>query len=326
MSLEISIIIPSTGSLNNLIRLATSIKKQDCNLEAIEAIFLINGYFPDQAREKIEKSISEILSRSQIFFDHKVGANRARNSGIRTAKSQLLLFLDDDCVLIKKSFLREHVDFHKKNSEVFAIGGGYALPEEPSFFDRVYNYIQMEWYFSGLFDGLERRTRHLLGGNFSAKKDIIFKENLFFDEELIYGGTEYEFFRRAEELGLQLRTIELDLQHNSQVGFFSLSRKLLKQGRGKAIVDLKLPNSIRVYTDDSAQHSARKKLNMSLRMALLFYNYIFWFGYYQQRGGVSTFLKRLFSDLLGLLNYIRYSFFEHNKKQLEEKRKKGDRF
>jgi glycosyltransferase involved in cell wall biosynthesis len=324
MTCDISLIIPSTGQISHLGRLLQSIAQQDYPTENFEALFLVNGDLTEVDKVKIEQLLGSVPVRSRIFFDTQRGVNRARNNGIRMSQGSLLLFLDDDCVLTKKNFLREHIEYHAKNKQIFAFGGGYALPTESTFFDAVYNYIQMEWYFSGITDGVERRTQYLLGGNFSVKKKLLLEHQLLFDEMLVYGGTEYEFFLRANQSQLISQAIELELLHNAQVGFLSLTRKLYKQGQGKAYVDQKF--SFERMENSEVLVSSRKRLGLKFRLALLFCNYFFWCGYDKKRSGILYFVKRILSDLLGFLNQLRFSVFETTREQLEEKRKKGDRF
>lgn len=324
MTCDISLIIPSTGQISHLDRLLQSIVQQDYPIENFEALFLVNGDLTETDKVRIEQLLVSVPIQSRIFFDTQRGANRARNNGIRMSQGALLLFLDDDCVLTKKNFLREHIEHHLKNKQIFAFGGGYALPPDSTFFDAVYNYIQMEWYFSGIIDGVERSTRYLLGGNFSVKKKFLLEHQLLFDEMLIYGGTEYEFFLRANQSQLISQAIDLELLHNAQVGLLSLTRKIYKQGQGKAYVDQKF--SFEHMENSEVLVSSRKKLSLKFRLALLFYNYVFWFGYDKKRSGVFYFIKHILSDLLGSLNQLRFSLFETTQQQLEEKRKKGDRF
>lgn len=307
----ISVIVPTLGESTKLQRLLASTQKQKFYgmPESFEIIVVVNGVKPDESLKTTSLSSGFL----KILNVEEKGVNRARNAGLREARASLLLFLDDDCEIMDPYFLARHIRFHAENPAVFATGGGYQLPSDSGRFDEIYNAIQMRWFLLGLLQpGQNQNTRYLLGGNFSIKAHIAKNLGLLFDEQIKYGGSESEFFKKAGLLGLELHTNSFEVLHHTRETLFSISGKLYQQGRGKALIDEKYPDApIRESSESSDRH---------------IFNYIFWFGYYSYRRQYYRIFSHVFKDVIGRLNTARYRLLSGISKRLAEKKEKGDRF
>lgn len=308
---NISIIIPTLGNYQNLERLLRSIAFQDIAHDQIEIILVVNGLKNYKYKRHIELVFSKFETiKKNIIYLEKRGVNKARNCGIHASTCDTLLFLDDDCELINQKFLSYHLQFHTKNEHVFAIGGGYDLPKTAKYFDLVYNSIQMDWLNSGKID--EKFHLYLLGGNFSVKKKLLNNVSIFFDENIEYGGSEYDFFLSLNQKNQSVVKVNLPVLHHTNESIASLSRKMFKQGRGKSYIDLK--------------HRQIKQINYKNRTALVFFNYIFWFGYYSDRREYINFILYIFRDFYSRFQRNRGDLILIFKKIIEIKKQNGDRF
>ena len=317
----ISIIIPTLGDLENLQRLLTSIQKQKFSgpPEIFEVIVVVNG-------TKSQGTDAEFQQFSTLFgpflkfqFLTQMGVNVARNAGLKQAQAAIVLFLDDDCELNEPYFLSRHISFHHKHPAVFATGGGYQVPLGAGRLDEVYNLIQMHWFGSGLnYPGQNEITRYLLGGNFSIKARSTDPQKLIFDEQIIYGGSEAEFFKRAGLLKLELRANSFDVLHHTRENIFSLTRKLYKQGRGKALIEEKYPEASAAVENEPAGRSDN--------WLQLGFNYAFWCGYYFYRKDFFRIILHVLKDGIAALNTARFRTLSGISKRLAEKKEKGDRF
>jgi glycosyltransferase involved in cell wall biosynthesis len=256
----------------------------------------------------------------KLFFLELKGANVARNFGIAKSQSELLFFLDDDCKINYPSFLKQHVDYHVHNASLFAAGGGYCLNESAQFLDEIYNYLQMRWFLSAEVE--TPRSRFLLGGNFSVKKQKLIENHILFDEKIAYGGTEYDFFKRAELAGLEMHMNQGEVSHLTAESFLSLSRKIFKQGKGKAIIDQRYPKSNFIVSD----YNNNETLSLVRRLTLVYFNYVFWWGYYCQLKQKSKIIRHLFKDSYNYVNFYRYKTIERVNNEIVTKKNKGDRF
>lgn len=310
---NVSIIIPSLGNLSNIERLLYSIDKQEIDARQLEVIVAINGFDESKDITRIEKALSQFKNFiPKLIFMKNKGVNIARNSGIHASSHDLLLFLDEDCELNEIKFISSHIKFHNENINVFAFGGGYSLPPMANFYDRIYNEIQMNWLYSGNIEG--RSHKFLLGGNFSFKKELQVKYSIFFDENIIYGGSEYEFFLSVKKNHLPLIKGDLTVLHHTNESFLNLTIKIYKQGKGKSYIDLKHGE---VVENHKTAH---------LKPILIYFNFVFWFGYYAYRKQYLAFVCHILNDLYARFQRQRGILILSFKKIIEYKKNKGDRF
>lgn len=308
---SISIIIPTLGNCHNLERLLRSIAFQDISLEQIEIVLVVNGLNNFECKKHIELIFSKFdIIKKQIIFLQKRGVNKARNCGILASSHEILLFLDDDCELISEKYLSSHLSLHDENESIFAFGGGYELSRSANFFDLIYNSIQMNWLLSGRLD--EHAHRFLLGGNFSMKKKLQDICSIYFDENIEYGGSEYEFFLSLNKKKQTVVKVDLAVLHHTNESLISLSSKMFKQGRGKSYIDLK--------------HGEIREIHNKNRASIIFFNYIFWFGYYSYRNDYIKFIGYVIRDFCVRFEKIRGHLIEKFKTIIEDKKRKGDRF
>lgn len=318
MKHNISVIIPTLGELPKLKLALESIERQNMEAEIFEVLAIVNG--SQLNTEELQLVAVQYSPWLKILFIENKGANYARNAGIENSSGEILLFLDDDCVLEDSHFLQKHIQFHRENKNIFAYGGGYNLNAGAGFFDEIYNYQQMRWLYSGSnsYGGAD----FLLGGNFSIKTEMLKQNNLNFDNSIKYGGTEYDFFRRAQLNSLPMRLNNLEVVHITQEGLYSLTRKNFLQGRGKAIIDS------RYGGDKTTVVSYEKSEEQSLakRFMLFYFNYVFWAGYYGYTKNYLGFATHIFKKFINYLNFLRHKLIGKLSQDISNKKNKGERF
>ncbi len=106
-----------------------------------------------------------------IAQDHKLQA-AARNTGARSAKSELLVFLQSD-VIPEPQWLQTHVDFHGKHTDhKVASMGPYSFTEE-ILADRFCRWLEIsgnQANFDSLKDGQPVDCFHCYSGNLAVKR------------------------------------------------------------------------------------------------------------------------------------------------------------
>ena len=319
---SISIIIPTLGDCISLMRLLNSIQVQQLSKNQYEVLVIVNGLTDKALIDKLESLNSLYTDILKVYFIAIRGVNYARNFGLKQAKFPILLFLDDDCTLPNPNFFQEHIRQHVQNNQIFAIGGGYLLSKNAKYFDEIYNYLQMKWFVSGFINPeVSNKTHHLLGGNFSIKIELAKALKITFDDSILYGGSEYDFFQKADSAGLEILSNELDVIHYTHESFTSLTRKIFKQGRGKAQIDAKfLPYQ---YTETTKSIELLSIKDMVIRH---YFNYVFWTGYYCYQKKYLFIILHISKEILQKINYYRYYILNKITKQLNNKKDKGDRF
>ena len=110
------------------------------------------------------------------------GRGIARNTGIKNAKGELVVFLDADCVAYP-NWLRKHVELHDALRTSFAIGGAVVCENDVAKLVQFRHYT----YFANMCENVPRKvTWDIATCNASFKKKFFAKVGLF-DEKLDFG-------------------------------------------------------------------------------------------------------------------------------------------
>ena len=123
---------------------------------------------------------------------------KSRNAGLRAATGHIVIFLDDDCIPIDSSWLKQHIETHS-NSSVGAVAG-------PLLFDDK-NLITFCDNISFFYDAQPRsetpyEITQYYTANLSIKKDLITQIG-YFDEALLCR-EDFDFCRRIGSAGAKI--------------------------------------------------------------------------------------------------------------------------
>lgn len=310
MSPILSVIIPTLGHSSSLSLLLQSIGQQNFDFSQLEVILILNGA-DFRVKNEIEKQFEGLPYSTRLISLNEKSASRARNEGLAVARGEILFFLDDDCEVHVKNTFKYHVDQHMQNPQMFALGGGYLLPLNSGFFDEIYNLIQMSWFVRGQKQSKEalKDTQYLLGGHFSVKSSMVRQNHIDFDNSIAYGGSESAFFKKAALLGLSMKATSIEVTHHTQETMLSVMKKVIKQGRGQALINQKLAHT--EQHDTGELQVERVDPVFKIKLWLTFYNYSFWYGYYSAIGKRSRLIGKISSDFFKFLNKKRYDLLDH---------------
>lgn len=172
---SISIIIPSFNGRERLQRLLP--KLASIAEECIEVIIVIDGS-EDGSLELITRSFP---SMSPIWRANG-GRAAARNSGARATSSDLIIFLDDDCIP-DDQFINEHSIHHEKHPNSIATGPQISPLGMKTEFEKYRHAKSLE--FSNSLLELEEisHLKFLTAANMSVPR-ILFEKLGGFNEEL----------------------------------------------------------------------------------------------------------------------------------------------
>ena len=188
----ISVIIPIYKVEKYIRRCLESVADQVCCGFSIECI-LVDDCSPDKsmdvAKEFIEGNQKEVISFVMLRHDENKGLSAARNSGIRAAKGDFLIFIDSDDAIMENTFLcmvRQfidfpHVDVVMGNSLCVGVNVLTNTPvtgQTP--FPCILDDVGKIW---DLY--LKRKMDHH-AWNKMIRRSFIIDNNLFFDDGLIY--------------------------------------------------------------------------------------------------------------------------------------------
>lgn len=182
------------------------------------------------------------------FVESKKGVNCARNFGISKSTSDLVLFLDSDCMLDDPDHIQKLTKLIESHPNASGAGGGYKVSKEANLATKAYNYLQMDWLRQQIISD-DLKAKALIGGHMLLKKSKL--PGLRFDENILYGGSEEELFVRLAKSNKELYLdLELSVIHTSELSQKELLRKAKAQGRGEKYIKNRhkdLKNSSVIY-------------------------------------------------------------------------------
>ncbi|MBX4196785.1 glycosyltransferase [Candidatus Pacearchaeota archaeon] len=167
-----------------------------------------------------------------------------RNNGVKKAKGEIIVFLDDDAI-IEKDFLKKIDSFLDDHKEISIVGGAQITPKSDKFFARVSGYV-LEDPFGA--PGVNRRYRksklnlnadhdYISGVNLTVRKSVFKK--LKFDREL-YPGDDVAFVKKAKKLGLKVGySPEIFVYHRRRPTLKALVKQIFDYAIAKTKWDLK---------------------------------------------------------------------------------------
>lgn len=129
MRVKISVVIPTYNRPLLLKKCLEGLMKQDFSKDDYEVIVVTDG------RDEITcKMIDEVRCKSAsnnifcISLPEKKGPASARNKGWKTAKGELILFTDDDCIPTEKWISGFWNVYTKQQQKIAAFTGGIIVP------------------------------------------------------------------------------------------------------------------------------------------------------------------------------------------------------
>lgn len=218
---SLSVVIPTYKRALQVMRLLHSLGTQSHILD-MEVLVVTNFADP-----KLTAELKGSTKPIQLLVANKRGVNASRNLGLERSRGSVILFLDDDCVLHKRDFLRRVLNAHRDFPDVQVIGGSYESSPQAKFAQHAYNLISTSWCEAHQYT--LNHTWALLGGNISYKSSV--RDGIYrFNEGIAYGGSETEFHVRLFEKGFQMKYMpELAVEHTPEVSSRHIFYKAIKQ-------------------------------------------------------------------------------------------------
>lgn len=193
----------------------------------------------DSAQELIRIPKTDCLS---ILNNNKSGVASARNLGAKKAKSEILLFLDDDMIVSQEN-IQYIIDFHKATHNCFLNLNWKYPPEMIRHIDSIpfgrylkhfgftslkgWNKNNPHWKDHMLFE-----TNGITSQNLSVRRKT-FKAAKGYNENFPYAGFEdHEFTSRIQKLGLRIYVEPAQIMYHNESDRLNLPNWLARKYRG----------------------------------------------------------------------------------------------
>ncbi len=206
--LQLSVIIPTFNRREMLFRCLDHLEKQTMPRDTYE-ILVIDDHSPDDTPQKMAERVQALGGDLLRFFrqEKNGGPSAARNRGIREARGEWLLFLDDD-ILVAPNTLELHLNAHREQpgENVAVLGITRVAPGTP--ITPLMRYM-LESGKSPLIDSSRIQDPNNVPFGFFQTNTSVARNFLlahgFFDEELRFAyGEDTELAYRLQKHGLRI--------------------------------------------------------------------------------------------------------------------------
>lgn len=193
--MDASIIIPTFNRLHFLQKTLQSLTRLTYLTDAYEVIVVDDGS-KDGTSDFLEGASFPFHFR---FFKHAENrfASAARNTGIKCAQGEVIIFIDDDMEVVP-DFLEEHMKCQKKHRNIAVVGNIQVHPDVHS--TGMIQYLSTRGVHK-LKPGQPVPFKYWCSGNASVKKSILLEVGLFDEQIQHYGGEDLELSYRLQKRG-----------------------------------------------------------------------------------------------------------------------------
>ncbi|MFQ6084099.1 MAG: glycosyltransferase [Candidatus Aminicenantia bacterium] len=220
----VSVVIISKDRHKLLVKAINSIKRTDYPKDKYEIIVVEEGDNP-----------REIPDVKYIFLPRKnYGYGYARNTGIKNANGEIIVFVDDDCI-VSLTWLKELVSTFK--NDIYGVTGG-VLTKGKSISGKAENSL-------GFPNGGKKRifkskgkiikTSHLSTCNCAYKREV-FEDIGLFNENLKLGGEDLEFSQRVNKKYKCVFNPSAILYHKPRSNIYKVFLWFLRRGRAEYLL------------------------------------------------------------------------------------------
>ena len=207
-----SLIIPTYKRVFFIDRIIRSLLSQDVSL--LKEIIIVDSDSNDGTKELVASyKNNKKLNLIYENVDNSVGLKR--NKGIKVAKSEYLIFIDDDCIPLN-GFVADHINSCREQGKQINCGSVYFS----KYFVKESNYIRYRDsrhapYRNDIkIDKILLDYRSIVTMNMSIRRKDLIDNNLFFNKSFIgYGMEDNEFGCKAENLGFNICYTNASIVH-----------------------------------------------------------------------------------------------------------------
>lgn len=194
----LTVVVPTYQRRASVIEVLRCLEQQTLDPSQFEVVVSIDG--SDDGTEEATAAL-KLPFRLQTLWQPNRGAGPARNAGIRAARGDVVVMLDDD-MRPRPQCLEAHLRAHGD--------GGTKVVLGEARFRRSQQATPLAAYMADKFDAHLQRlsepghafvTRDFYGANFSAPRDLLLRAGLFDESFRGYGNEDLEIAVRLRALG-----------------------------------------------------------------------------------------------------------------------------
>lgn len=172
----------------------------------------------------------------ELIIEEGKNPSLNRNNGIKEAKGEIIVFLDDDAY-VDKDLLKNAEKFLDENKDIDIVGGPQLTPEGDKFFAKISG-IAIASYFGtqSMSNRYKKGKLNYDGWNLLTSANVFIRKKVFdkiggFNEKL-YPGEDPEFFWRAKKNNIKIAyNPDLVIYHKRRSNLFSFVKQFFLYGK-----------------------------------------------------------------------------------------------
>ena len=240
----ISVVIPTYRRLECVKKLLLALAQQTLPHAQFEVIVSIDGS-DDGTRELVAQFAPSAPYALQGLWQPNRGRAAACNMGIRAAKGELIVLLDDDMDPMP-AFLHSHLCAHAGHSNYGVIGAVPFRLNRLSSRTEIYVGTKFNDHLVKLAQpGFSPQLRDFYSGNFSICRALLWEVGLFDEAFKLYGHEDLELSLRLQQAGVQLVYSAQAIAFQSYTkNFAGLAQDNVAKGQTAVLMAYKHPSAI----------------------------------------------------------------------------------
>ncbi len=143
----------------------------------------------------------------EIIIEEGTSASTNRNNGVKKAKGEIILFLDDDAY-VDKDLLKNGEDFLEKYKDVDIVGGPQLTPKNDRWFARISGYAVASYFGTQNMSKRYKKGKLDFDGWNSITSAVCFVKKKVFDKIMfnpnLFPGEDPEFYYKAKKNGFKI--------------------------------------------------------------------------------------------------------------------------
>ena len=230
-SLRLSVVIPTYGKAETLVKVLDHLETQTLPREAFEVLVVDDGS-PDDTPERMARIAATTSLRLRSLRHENRGVSATRNRGAREANAPIVLFIQDD-IVATPDLLARHLELHRRHPEPTAAAVGRVTwpPDWPlDHFMYWLDHGGPQFHYDEILGRKTITFKHFYTCNVSLKRQAILDNP--FDEEIVYGFEDIELAHRLQARSFTFYFDERALgYHYHRRSFENFRRRQFKAGQ-----------------------------------------------------------------------------------------------
>lgn len=251
----ISIVIPTQSRAAALSRTLSALAAQELGDRDAEIVIVCSDS-SRRYRDEVASLASSLPWPAKVLSRSGGGAGGARNTGVRAAEGELILFLNDDTPPLTSDLVRSHAVLHARATAWEGVLGRVVWDPEVEttpVMDWLTRTGKMNDYDEGIL-----RAPMLYAPNFSLRKFVFLEVDGFDERFWRYGWEEYDLALRLGDRGFSTRFApDLVVGHHHRYTTRESLRRMEAVGAGAHLFNLVHESRPRLVTPVPAGTKAR---------------------------------------------------------------------